>query len=132
MGNAENCAAFCLPGLILIYGRKFAPFTAFAPTLETPLLGVFIQMLFREDTPSTTSPSPQLWHMWLPLDPCKNPVIGINKSINEIYTHILCNVLENLLDFTLARTFGKIWKAPCQHLNTTWGVPHMVNRGAVS
>lgn len=27
------------------------------------------------------------------------PGIGIYKSINEIYTHILCYVLENLLDF---------------------------------
>lgn len=41
-GNESRIALhFVWPGLILIYGRKFAPF---APTLETPLLGVFIQM----------------------------------------------------------------------------------------
>lgn len=31
------------------------------------------------------------------------PGIGIYKSINEIYTHILCYVLENLLDFCPGR-----------------------------
>lgn len=41
-GNESRIALhFVWPELILIYGRKFAPF---APTLETPLLGVFIQM----------------------------------------------------------------------------------------
>lgn len=30
--------------------------------------------------------------------------IGIYKSINEIYTHILCYVLENLLDFWPGRS----------------------------
>jgi len=48
----------------------------------------------------------QLCHMWLSLDPCKNPVIGIYKSINEIYTHILCYVFENLLDFSLVRSLS--------------------------
>lgn len=54
-GNESRIALhFVWPGLILIYGRKFAPF---APTLETPLLGVFIQMFSGEKlshaTPST-------------------------------------------------------------------------------
>lgn len=52
-GNESRIALhFVWPELILIYGRKFAPF---APTLETPLLGVFIQM-FSERSHAQHSP----------------------------------------------------------------------------
>lgn len=91
-GSVENRAAFCLAGAHLDLWQEVCTIRsdigdAITWRIYTNVFGA----RSLHATPGTAQPSP-VPHVCV-------PAIGIYKSINEIYTHILCYVLENLLDF---------------------------------